>query len=260
MAATATLRHSSPGNIPMSSMSMNPCATQSTRAPSIRFPPGSGPDGRLNVILADEQAVVREGVAALLTRHAGIAIVGSTSDGDECARLGMRDDADLIIFGSLSAGSRGIDVVRRMAAYRPRLRMLCLSSHDDAPSVRAAFDAGVHGYVAKRCSFAVLAEAIEHVFRCGCYVSPDIAHVLVDGFRSRCGMPDARVTRLSAREREVARLYAEGLGTREIAAKLHLSMKTVGTHRDHVMEKLGVRGIARLTRYAIREGLVALDA
>jgi DNA-binding NarL/FixJ family response regulator len=238
---------------------MNPCVTHATRVPSIRFPAGSGPDGRLNVILADEQAVVREGVAALLTNHAHVAIVGSTGDGDEYARLGMRDDIDLIIFGNLPTGSRGIDVVRRIAACRPQLRMLCLSSRDDASSVRAAFDAGVHGYVAKRCSFAVLAEAIERILRCGCYVSPDIAHVLVDGFRSRCGMPDARVTRLSAREREVARLYAEGLATREIAEKLHVSMKTVGTHRDHVMEKLGVRGIARLTRYAIREGLVALD-
>lgn len=211
------------------------------------------------MILADEQVLVREGIAALLTHHAGIAVLGSTADSDECARLASRDDADLIIFGHLSTGSAGTDLVRRIAASRPRLRMLCLSSRDDASSVRNAFDAGVHGYVAKRCSFSVLAEAIACIFRGGCYVSPDVAHVLVDGFRSRHGMPDARMTRLSAREREVARLYAEGLGTREIAAKLHLSMKTIGTHRDHVMEKLGVRGIASLTRYAIREGLVALD-
>lgn len=243
----------------MSSTSMNPCAVTATHVTYARLPAGSGPDGRLNVVLADEQAVVREGVAVLLTRHANVAVVGSTGDIDECARRVARDDVDLVIFGSLPTESRGIDAVRRIAAYRPRLRMLCLSSRDDAASVHAAFDAGVHGYVAKRSSFTVLTEAIECIFRCGCYVSPDIAHVLVDGFRSRHHAPDARITRLSTREREVARLYAEGLGTREIAEVLHLSMKTVGTHRDHVMEKLGVRGIARLTRYAIREGLVALD-
>lgn len=244
----------------MSSTSIHPCTVTATPVPSSRFPAGSGPDGRLNVILVDEQALVREGIAALLMRHAGVAVLGSTGDVDEGARLARRDDADLIIFGNLSPGPGGTDLVRRLAVARPRLRMLCLSSRDDASSVRIAFDAGVHGYVAQRCSFAVLTEAIACVFRGGCYVSPDVAHVLVDGFRSRQGMPDARVTRLSAREREVARLYAEGLGTREIAARLHLSMKTIGTHRDHVMEKLGVRGIASLTRYAIREGLVALDA
>ncbi|MET0618047.1 MAG: response regulator transcription factor [Luteibacter sp.] len=229
------------------------------RSHAARFPSGSGPGGRLTVVLADEQAVVREGLAALLAAHAEVAVVGSTGDGGECIRLGLRQTPDLIIFDSAMGGFNGVEVARRIARHRPRTRMLCLSSRDDALSVRAAFDAGVHGYVAKRSAFAVLTEAIDRVFRCGCYVSPDIAHVLVDGFRARHGMPLPGVAALSSREREVARLYAEGLGTREIAARLHLSMKTVGTHRDHVMEKLGVRGIARLTRYAIREGLVPLD-
>lgn len=230
-----------------------------TRSHVSRFPSGSGPGGRLTIVLADEQAVVREGIAALLACHADVAIVGSTGDGGECVRLGLRQAPDLIILDSSMPGFNGIEVARRIARRRPRTRMLCLSSRDDALSVRAAFDAGVHGYVAKRSAFAVLAEAIERVFRCGCYVSPDIAHVLVDGFRARHGAPVPGIAALSAREREVARLYAEGLGTREIADNLHLSMKTVGTHRDHVMEKLGVRGIAQLTRYAIREGLVSLD-
>lgn len=240
---------------------VNPLSRPSpvTRGHGANFPSGTGPDGRLTIVLADEQAVVREGVAALFAEHEGVAVVGSTGDGGECIRIGLRQAPDLIILDSGMSGFNGIEVARRIARRRPMTRMLCLSSRDDALSVRAAFDAGIHGYVAKRSAFSVLAEAIDRVFRCGCYVSPDIAHVLVDGFRTRHGVSQTGAARLSSREREVARLYAEGLGTREIAESLHLSMKTVGTHRDHVMEKLGVRGIAQLTRYAIREGLVLLD-
>jgi len=223
-----------------------------------RLPTGSGPGGRLKIVLADEHVLMREGLAALLGTHEGIGISGSTGDGRECVRLVLREEPDLLIFDNLMSGFNGVEVVRRVAAHRPRTRMLCLTAQDDIRFIREFFDAGVHGYLAKRSAFAKLLEAIEHVFRSGYYVSPDIAHVLVDGFRSRHAATEGQPA-LTSREREVARLYAEGLGTRDIADRLSVSMKTIATHREHVMEKIGAHSIAQLTRYAIRQGLVTLD-
>jgi DNA-binding NarL/FixJ family response regulator len=173
-------------------------------------------------------------------------------------RLVLRDEPDLLIFDKVMSCLNGVEAARRIGAKNPRTRMLCLSSRDDAHSVREAFDAGVHGYVAKRSGFDEVVEAIDRVLRNGYYVSPNIAHVLVDGFRSRHDVPSPNVPALTAREREVARLYAEGRSTREIAESLNVSMKTIGTHREHIMDKVGARSIAQLTHYAIREGLVLL--
>jgi DNA-binding NarL/FixJ family response regulator len=138
--------------------------------------------------------------------------------------------------------------------------MLCLSARAEPKWIRAAFEAGAHGYVLKRNAIGVLMDAVDAVMRLGGYISADIAHVVVGGFRNGGRADAAGDEPLSSREREVTRLYAEGLATREIADKLHLSMKTIGTHRDHIMAKLGIRGIAQLTRYALREGLVPLEA
>jgi DNA-binding NarL/FixJ family response regulator len=223
------------------------------------LPSGTGPGGSLKVVLADEQVLMREGLAALLAARSDVGISGSTGDGRECVRLVLREEPDLLIFDNAMAGLNGVEVARRVSAHRPRTRMLCLSSRDDARSVREFFDAGVHGYLAKRSAFATLVEAIDRVFRSGYFVSPDIAHVLVEGFRTRHDTASPQHQVLTSREREVARLYAEGLSTRDIADRLHLSMKTVGSHREHLMEKIGARSIAHLTRYAIRQGLVPLD-
>lgn len=222
------------------------------------LPSGSGPGGQLKIVLADEHALMREGLAALLTAGEGASISGSTGDGRECVRLVLREEPDLLIFDNLMSGLNGVEVARRVAAHRPRTRMLCLSARDDTRSVREFFDAGVHGYLAKRSAFALLIEAIDRVFRTGCYVSPEVARVLVEGFRSRNTTVEGQAA-LTLREREVARLYAEGLGTREIAERLNVSMKTIGSHREHVMEKIGAHSIAQLTRYAIRHGLVQLE-
>jgi len=218
--------------------------------------------GRRTVLLGDEQGVLRDGIAAMLADRAGMDVVGSTGEGNECVRLGMREQPDLMIFDTAMRGICGTEVARRVARHSPRTRMLCLSARATAGWIRAAFDAGAHGYVLKRNAIHVLIDAMDAVMHRGGYISADIAHVVVGGFRSdgACRSGQGAAQELSAREREVARLYAEGHATREIADTLHLSMKTIGTHRDHIMAKLGIRGIAQLTRYALREGLIPLDA
>lgn len=213
----------------------------------------------VTVLLADEQALLREGVASLLAALSRYEVIGSTGDGRDCVRMALRCQPGLIVFDCAMRGLSGLEAIRRIAPRCPNTRLLCLSSYDDARWVRAAFDAGTHGYVLKRDGFDALRDAIDSVMRLRYFVSPDIAHLLVDGMRRRHSPAFAEPEVLSPREREITQLFAEGLSARDIAERLHVSVKTVGTHREHIMAKLGINGIAQLTRYALREGLTALD-
>jgi DNA-binding NarL/FixJ family response regulator len=214
----------------------------------------------VTVLLADEQALLREGIAALLGASARFEVIGSTADGRDCVRYALRCQPGLIVFDCAMRGLSGLEAVRRIVPRCPQTRLLCLSTYEDARWVRAAFDAGAHGYVLKRDGFDVLREAIDSVMRSRYFISPDIAHLLVDGIRRKDGPVFARSDALSTREREVTQLFAEGLSARDIADRLHVSVKTVGTHREHIMAKLGIQGIAQLTRYALREGLTTLES
>jgi DNA-binding NarL/FixJ family response regulator len=210
----------------------------------------------VRVVLADEQELMREGLAALLSQQDRFEVVGTTGDGRDCLRLCVDRKPDLLVFNENMPGLNGIEAARRVASRCPQTRMLCLSESADRPCVRAAFDAGAHGYVLKRCTFANLVDGIDSVLSSRYHVSPELAHVLVEAF---CQNHDP-ASALTPREKEVAQLYAEGHSTRQIAERLHISMKTVGTHREHILAKLDLEGIADLTRYALRTGLIALDA
>ncbi len=212
-----------------------------------------------SVLLADDCALLREGVAALLAQHPDFEVIGSTGDGRDCVRMALRDQPDVVIFDCSMHGLNGVEAARRIAEHKTRTRLVCVSTHEEPHWVRATFDAGAHGYVLKRCDFAELIEAMETVLHLRYYISRDVAHVLVDGCRSRGRPMIVDDTELSSREREITQLFAEGHSTQDIAERLYISAKTVATHREHIMAKLGLHGIAQLTRYALREGLTTLD-
>lgn len=214
---------------------------------------------RIRVLLADDHALLREGLAALITRDPSFDIIGSVGDGRDCVRLAQREQPDLVIFDGSMPGLNGIEAAQRIATDCAQTRLICLSMHEDPRWVRAAFDAGAHAYVLKRCAFADLVEAMETVLHSRYYVSHDIAHVLVDTLRSRDRPKTTHGAELSTREREITQLFAEGYSTRDIAQRLHVSVKTVSTHREHIMAKLGLHGVAQITRYALREGLTTLE-
>jgi two-component system secretion response regulator SsrB len=214
---------------------------------------------RARVLLADDHRLLREGLAALIAQQPQFEVIGSTGDGRDCVRLALRESPDLVIFDCSMPGLSGLEAARRIASDCARTRLICVSMHEDPHWVRAAFEAGAHGYVLKRCAFADLVEAMETVLRFHCYLSHDIADVLVDDCRSRSRRNIANGAKLSTREREITQLFAEGHSARGIAERLHVSGKTVGTHREHIMAKLGLHGIAQLTRYALREGLTTLE-
>ncbi|MBB6244356.1 response regulator transcription factor [Rhodanobacter sp. MP1X3] len=212
-----------------------------------------------SVLLADDHVLLREGIAALIAQHPTFKVIGCTGDGRDCVRIALREQPDLVIFDCSMPGLSGIEAARRIAAHDEQTKLICVSMHEEPHWVRSAFDAGAHGYVLKRCAFADLIEAMETVLSSRYYVSRDVAHVLVDTCRTRVRPKVMDGIELSTREREITQLFSEGYSTRDIAERLHVSVKTVGTHREHIMLKLGLHGIAQLTRYALREGLTTLD-
>jgi DNA-binding NarL/FixJ family response regulator len=204
---------------------------------------------RIRVLLAEDHQVVREGLRALLEKEADLEVVAEAADGPSAVRLAAEARPDLVVLDLGLPGLDGIEVARRLGRSQPELPILVLSMHDDAGSAERALRAGVRGYVLKGVGVADLCDAIRRVRRGELYLSPPIAELV------REAATDAAEDPLTAREREVLALVAEGYTARQIAERLGLSPKTVENHRANIMEKLGVHTIAGLVRYALRTGI-----
>lgn len=218
------------------------------------------PSLRTRVVLADDHRIVREGLRALLAREADIEVVGCACDGLEAVRLSRELQPDVLVTDISMPGLNGIEAIRRVHAEHPGVRLLCLSMHDDSRMVLGVLDAGASGYVLKNGSGDELALAIRRLVAGKVHVSPDLMDVVVGGLRRPATVP-ARADQapLTPRERELVQLLSEGYSANDVAERLHVSIKTVATHREHVMRKLRVSSVAELTRYALREGLSTLD-
>lgn len=214
----------------------------------------------IRVILADDHRMLREGLVALLEREADIALLAQAADGLELARLARDRQPDVVVTDLAMPGLNGLEAIRQIHAEQPSTRLLCLSVHADSRMVLAALEAGAAGYVLKDGSFGELADAIRQVHRGQIHLSAPLVGVVVDAVRRQgAARGDAGGPRLTPRERQLVQLLSEGHSTQQIAERLHVSPKTVATHREHVLHKLQLRGIAELTRYALREGLSTLD-
>lgn len=210
------------------------------------------------VLLVDDHAVVRAGLRALLDSQAGVDVVAESSDGEAAVAAAVESSPDVIVMDVTMPGLNGIDATREILARVPTTRVLCLSMHGDRDMVRAVLEAGATGYVRKECAPHELVEAIEVVSSRRTYLSPSVAAAVVNDYTELLASSrPADQPRLTARERQVLQHVAEGHSTREIADRLFISPKTVSTHREHVMAKLGVRSVAGLTKYAIRHGLTS---
>lgn len=214
----------------------------------------------IRVLLADDHRIVRDGLAALLRQAGDIELVGLAEDGHGLLRLARTLQPDVVVTDISMPGLNGIEAVRRLRAEAD-LPVLCLSVHDEDRLVLAMIEAGAMGYLQKDCSFDELAQAVRQVAARRVYLSPALSGVMVRAWRERHASPAAGAFQtLTPRERELVQLFSEGYTTNEIAERLHLSPKTVATHRENVLHKLHARGLAELTRYALREGLSTLDA
>ena len=213
---------------------------------------------RANVLLVDDHRIMRDGLRALLERQNGITVVGEAADGPSALSLARKLRPDVVILDISLPGLSGIEVATRISAELPYTRTVVLSKHDDHRFVARMIKAGAAAYLIKDCAFDELTEAIATVMRGRKYLGSGIAGTVIDLLQG-VDEPESALAGLTDREREVFQLLAEGNTAKEIAATLNVSVKTVDTHRQHVMGKLQVSSVAELTRIAIREGVVPLD-
>lgn len=210
----------------------------------------------VRILLAEDSQLMRDGLAALLRQEPGMELVGQAADGAECVEIARTVRPNVVIMDLAMPRLNGIEATIRILDESPQTKVICLSVHDEQRLVSAVIDAGAVGYLLKDCAFEELAKAVHSVMAQQVYISPAIAAVLVADYRARRdGADESAFTQLTAREREIVQLLAEGHSTKQISSHLRVSPKTVATHREHAMAKLKVKSIAQLTRYAISEGL-----
>jgi DNA-binding NarL/FixJ family response regulator len=214
----------------------------------------------IKVIIADDHKVFREGLRSLLEKERNIDIVAEASDGREAVRMSHELSPDLIIMDIGMPDLNGIEATRQIISYDPDVKVLALSMHLNIQYVISVLRAGASGYLLKDCAFEELVQAIQSVLRKKKYLSPEITDMMVSEFLNEFPKEDSPVfSVLTERQREVLQLIAEGKTTKEIASLLNVSLKTIETHRQHIMNKLNIRSIAQLTKFAVREGLTSLD-
>jgi DNA-binding NarL/FixJ family response regulator len=211
------------------------------------------------ILLADDHKIIRDGLRALLEKS-GFEVVAEADNGRLAVKLASECNPSLVIMDMSMPELNGIEATRQIRENHPQIRVIALSMHSDKRFLSQVFRAGAMGYLLKDCAFDEVAQAVNSVMRGESYLSPKLTNVVIDNFvrPSSLSLP-AVSTSLTPREREIVQLLAEGGATKEIAAQLHVSIKTIETHRAQIMHKLGIRSIAQLTKFAIREGLTSLD-
>src|SRR3954464_15792302 len=209
----------------------------------------------IRVVLADDHALVRAGMRSLLNGMSRVEVVGEAASGEEALELSAREKPDLVLMDIAMKGISGLDAAARMRQRQPEVRVVILSMHAGEEYVLQALRAGAVGYLLKDAATGELELAIRSVMRGESWFSPAVSRQVVEGYVQRVGGESAADV-LTARQREVLRLVAGGKSTKEIAYDLNLSVKTVETHRAQIMERLGIRDVAGLVRYALRTGLI----
>jgi DNA-binding NarL/FixJ family response regulator len=218
-----------------------------------------GKDMGLKILLADDHKLLREGLKSLIAEQRNMTVIAETEDGRSAVQLAARLMPDIIIMDISMPGLNGIEATRQIFDANPGAKIIALSMHLESRMVFEMLKAGAKGYLLKDCAFEEVIHAIETVASKGTYLSPRIADmVLKDYVNQTPENESSALSVLSAREKEVLQLLAEGKKTREISDVLHISVKTAEFHRQKIMEKLNVHSIAELTKYAIREGLTSL--
>jgi DNA-binding NarL/FixJ family response regulator len=213
-----------------------------------------------HVLLVDDHQILRQGLRALLDDQPDFRV--SEADTGRAAVSKVTETApDVVVMDLAMPGLNGIDATRQINEINPHVKVIALSAHSDKRMITEALRAGASGFVPKDAAFDELAQAIREVLAGKVYISPKISVAVRDAISDGGSQGEFTSTRgrLTAREREVLQLLAEGKSTKEVAAVLRVGVKTVETHRRQMMEKLQMYSLAELTKYAIREGITSVE-
>ncbi len=206
------------------------------------------------LVIIEDQTAIREMLGEILTLDSAYQLVGGSGDGQQAVALCLEQKPDVILLDAKLPGLNGVDILRRLGRQLPEVRVMVFSGHENPVLVREMLEAGAHGFVEKTAGLVELRRGLEIVANGGTYFGPAIAALLRDVVTnpSSARSPDF----LTDREREILQLVAESHSTKEIAAKLGISVKTVDNHRTNLMRKLNLHDVASLTRYAMEIGLI----
>ncbi len=213
------------------------------------------------IVIADDHQIVRQGLRTLLEKEPDMQVVGEAKDGRQTLSVVRECIPHLVVMDVKMPDLNGIEATRQIHSEFPQVKVLALSIYSDCRFVKDMLKAGASGYMLKDCAFEELAQAIRLVMSNRFYLSPGVSEVVVKDYGQKTpASPTVSVYAvLKTREREVLQLLAEGKRTAQIASLLHISTKTVESHRQNIMKKLNIRSIAELTKYAVREGLTPLE-
>ncbi|RFC49691.1 MAG: DNA-binding response regulator [Verrucomicrobia bacterium] len=206
------------------------------------------------LVIIEDQTAIREMLVEILRLDINYQLVGECGDGQSALTLCLDVKPDLLVLDAKLPGLNGVDILRRISKKLPNMRVLVFSGHENPVLIREMLEAGAHGFVEKTAGLFEFKKGLETVAHGGTYFGPAVAALLRDVVAN----PDASSASdfLTDREREILQLVAESHSTREIAAKLGISIKTVDNHRTNLMRKLNLHDVASLTRYALEVGLI----
>jgi two-component system response regulator NreC len=213
------------------------------------------------ILIADDHQIVRQGLRFLLEKESDLKVVAEAENGRSTVRLARELTPGVIIMDVAMPDLNGIEATRQIIAESPATKVIALSMYADRRFVVNMLKAGASAYLLKDCAFEELIRAIRVVLAHKTYLSPGVTDILVKD--CQMGIPMDEISAfalLTPREREVLQLMSEGNSTAKIADQLHVSIKTVESHRQQLMQKLNLRSVAELTKYAIREGLTSLES
>ncbi len=214
----------------------------------------------IRILLADDHRIMREGLRSLIENEPDMKVVAEAGDGRTTVRLAEEVSPDVAVIDITMPELNGIEASSQIIARAPHIKVLALSMHSDEHFVTGMLRAGASGYLLKDCAAEELCRAIRSLVANETHLSPKIASIVIEDYRR--GLSETRPARgkqLTPREREVLQLVAEGETSKKIAAQLHVSVKTVDAHRQQIMDKLDIRSVAGLTKYAIRKGITSIQ-
>ena len=215
----------------------------------------------IRLLIADDHKLMREGLRALLEKEVDLDVVGESDNGTSTVNMVKKLNPHVVVMDVSMPDLNGIEATRKIVSGNSNIKVIALSGHADERFVREMLTAGASAYLLKHAAGEELMRAIRTIMKGHTYISPEVAHGVVKAYveLSKPKQDSSAFVVLTEREREVLQKTAEGNTTKDIAASLGISIKTVETHRRNIMEKLQIQSVAELTKYAIRAGLTSVD-
>ncbi len=213
---------------------------------------------KIRIVVADDHQLFREGLVNLLESDDAIEVIGEAENGKDAIDKVFELKPDILLTDIAMPEMNGMEATRHLKKKLPEVKIVALSMHSDKQFVKGMLEAGTDAYLLKNCTHQQLLEAVHSVYNGKKYLSEDITELVISGYLDGSNVVDDKYAELSEREKEIFLLLAEGVSTREIGEKLFISVKTVGTHKQNILEKLDLKNNSDIVKYALKKGLIQL--